>query len=183
MNDYSSQIAQLTKGFTEAFGQLSTEQLNWKPNAQTWSIAQNINHLIVVGESYYPIFDALKEGNYKPPFIAKIGFIVSFFEKIILGAVQPDRSKKMKTFPIWEPTNGALPADILTQYEAFHATLQTYFTDLAALAQKGVVISSAVNKNIVYRLEIAFEIIITHEHRHLAQAKEILTIVPTTPKS
>ena len=34
----------------------------------------------------------------------------------------------------------------------------------------GVIISSPANKNIVYKLEQAFEIIVTHEERHLNQA-------------
>ena len=175
MNNYWSQIDKISEDFFKTFGHLSAEQLNWKPNANTWSIAQNINHLIVVGETYYSTFAALKAHTYKPPLIAKLKIFVSFFEKVILDAVQPDRRKKMKTFPIWEPTVSELPADILEQFRAFQATLKSHIEDLTDLAAQGAVISSPANKNIVYRLEIAFEIIITHEKRHFEQAKEVLS--------
>jgi hypothetical protein len=39
------------------------------------------------------------------------------------------------------------------------------------------VISSPANKNIVYKLETAFDIIVSHEQRHLEQAKEILQLM------
>jgi hypothetical protein len=45
------------------------------------------------------------------------------------------------------------------------------------LVEKGVVISSPANKNIVYKLETAFDIIVSHEQRHFEQAKEILQLM------
>lgn len=42
------------------------------------------------------------------------------------------------------------------------------------LLVNGIVISSPANKNIVYKLETAFNIIVTHEQRHFEQAKEVL---------
>ena len=55
MKDWTSQLDKITEHFVADFGSLSAEQLNWKPNSQTWSIAQNIDHLIVVNQTYYPI--------------------------------------------------------------------------------------------------------------------------------
>lgn len=45
------------------------------------------------------------------------------------------------------------------------------------LIQKGVVISSPANKNIVYKLDKAFEIIIAHEKRHFEQSKDVLQLM------
>ena len=104
MQDWSSQLDIITEIFVADFGTLSAEQLNWKPNSQTWSIAQNIDHLIILNETYYPVLASLKAGTYQTPFMGKIGFMVSFLGKTVLNAVKPDRNKKIKTFPIWEPT-------------------------------------------------------------------------------
>lgn len=178
MNIWLPKIDAITLDFSNAFGKLSTAQLNWKPNAQTWSIAQNTHHLIVIGESYHPTFEALKNGTYKAPFIAKLGFMVSFLGNTVLGAVQPDRKKRMKTFPIWEPSTSDISGDILEKFKLYYQeALKTNIEDLSELAKQGVVISSPANKNIVYKLETAFEIIITHEQRHFEQAKEILALL------
>ncbi|CAZ97441.1 Putative protein [Zobellia galactanivorans] len=40
------------------------------------------------------------------------------------------------------------------------------------MIEKGCIISSPANKNIVCRLETAFDIIVTHEQRHFEQLKE-----------
>ena len=53
MKNWSEEIEKTTQDFIESFGGLNESQLNWKPNPQTWSIAQNINHLLVINKTYY----------------------------------------------------------------------------------------------------------------------------------
>jgi hypothetical protein len=173
MNNWTSTLDHITRQSLTEFGTLSNEQLNWKPNSETWSIAQNLDHLIVVNETYYPVLAALHQGTYKTPFTAKIGFIVSFLGKTVLKAVQPDRRKKMKTFPIWEPNTSKVDDDILNRFENHQNELKLKIESAKELVAKGVVISSPANRNIVYKLETAFDIIVAHEQRHLEQAKEI----------
>jgi len=177
MRDWISQLDKITEHFVADFGSLSAEQLNWKPNLQTWSIAQNIDHLIVLNETYYPVLTSLKAGTYKSPFMGKIGFMVSFLGKTILNAVKPDRKKKMKTFPVWEPTASEIKDDILWRFENHQAELKQKIEASKELVEKGTVISSPANRNIVYKLETAFDIIVTHEQRHWEQAKEVLQLL------
>ena len=177
MKSWSSTLSDISRRFSTEFGELTIEQLNWKPNSNTWSIAQNLDHLIVVNETYYPVLASLKTGTYKTPFVAKIGFMVSFLGKTVLKAVQPVRKKKMKTFPIWEPTTSNVNGDILKRFQNHQNELIQIIEGARELVEKGVVISSPANKNIVYKLETAFDIIVSHEQRHLEQAKEILQLM------
>jgi len=177
MNIWTSALDNITKQTLDEFGSLTSEQLNWKPNSNTWSIAQNLDHLIVVNETYYPVLASLKEGTYKTPFIAKIGFMVSFLGKIVLKAVQPDRQKKMKTFPIWEPTTSNVIGNILNRFQIHQNELKQKIEEVQTLIEKGVVICSPASRNIVYKLETAFDIIVSHEHRHIEQSKALLSLM------
>ena len=183
MKNWTSILNDITEQSLTEFGKLSNEQMNWKPNPNTWSIAQNLDHLIVVNETYYPILTSLKEGRYKAPFIAKIGFMVSFLGKTILKAVQPDRQKKMKTFSIWEPSKSHLDIDMLKRFENHQNELKQRIQDAEELVEQGTIISSPANRNIVYTLETAFDIIVSHEQRHLEQAKEVLKILTNRAKT
>lgn len=173
MNRWSGQIDKITEDFLGSFSHLSQEQLNWKPNAETWSIAENIDHLIILNETYYPILEELKKGTYELPFIARFGFAVSFFGKMILKSVDPERKKKMKTFAIWEPGESDLSKHILSQFEEHQIELKNQINDVEYLISKNTVISSPVNRNIVYKLETAFDIIVMHEERHYKQASDV----------
>lgn len=170
-------IDEVTDEVQKAFGSLSNAQLNWKPNPQTWSIAQNLHHLIVINQSYYQIIEAIRKGTYSVSFMGKMGFMVNFLGKTILQSVQPDRKKKINTFPIWEPSTSEIHTDILSEFVAHQNELKQMIRNSQDLIDKGTVIASPANKHIVYKLATAFEIIVTHEQRHLAQAKEILLMV------
>lgn len=177
MKNWTTKLDSITKQSIAQFGTLSNEQLNWKPNTNTWSIAQNLDHLIVVNETYYPVLASLKEGTYKTPFIAKIGFMVSFLGKTVLKAVQPDRQKKMKTFPIWEPSISQIEGAVLKRFENHQKELKQKIEDAKELLEIETIISSPANRNIVYKLETAFAIIVSHEQRHFEQAKEVLSLL------
>ena len=83
----------------------------------------------------------------------------------------------MKTFPIWEPTTSNVNGDILKRFQDHQNELIQKIEGARELVEKRVVISSPANKNIVYKLETAFDIIVSHEQRHLEQAKEILQLM------
>jgi hypothetical protein len=171
---WTNTIDETTIAFKKLFGKLTGEQLNWKPNEQTWSIGQNIDHLIVINETYNPVISALMQGTHKKPFMGNIGFMVNFLGKTILNAVNPDRKKKMKTLPIWEPSKSQISPDVLMRFEKHQEELKNMIEGCNELLDQGIVISSPANKNIVYKLQAAFDIIVTHEQRHLEQAREVL---------
>jgi hypothetical protein len=174
MNDrWINQIDAITKDFNQSFGMLTMEQLNWKPNPNTWSIGQNLDHLIVINGTYHPIIKAIRAGTYKLPYISKLDFMVSFLGRTVLKAVQPDRKKRMKTFPIWEPAKSDIKPDIWERFEQQQTDLKKLIQSSSDLLDNGLVISSPVNRNIVYKLETAFDIIVSHELRHFEQSKEV----------
>jgi len=180
MQEWTTQIDQNTQAFETTFRDVTPETLNWKPNDETWSIAQNLDHLIIINSSYFPILEALHEGTHKTPLAGKLGFLVSFFDKNVLNAAQPDRKKKIKTFPLWEPQNSTIPDTILDDFKTHQEELKTAVLDALPFVERGTVIASPANKNLVYTLVCAFDIIVTHEQRHLEQAKEVLQMMSTT---
>lgn len=174
-----NQIDKNTQNFVNTFKDLDHTQLNWKPAPDRWSIAQNIHHLIVINETYYPTFTQLKAGTYKVPFIGKIGFLNRYLGQFILNSVKPDQAKKVQTFPIWEPSTSDIRANILSQFEQHQTELKQWIEDCAPALKQKAVISSPANKMITYPLEMALDIIVTHEQRHLEQAKNVLALQQT----
>ena len=170
---WTDQIDKVTSDFKQSFGTLTIAELNWKPNQNTWSIGQNLDHLIVINGTYHPVIRAVREGTYRLPFLAKFDFMVSFLGRTVLKAVQPDRKKKMKTFPIWEPTKSDIKEDIWERFEKNQNELKMLIQSCSDLLDNGTIISSPANRNIVYRLETAFDIIVTHEKRHFEQSMDV----------
>ncbi len=171
---WDSEIDKITNQFEKTFGHLSIQQINWKPNATTWSIAQNIDHLINTNKSYFSIIEQANKGTYKKPYSGKFRILVNFFGKAILKSVNPNRKKRIRTFKIWEPSKKETFQDIMCEFKKHQIELKKLMNNASDLIANDFVISSPVNRHIVYKLKTAFEIIISHEKRHFEQAKEVL---------
>jgi hypothetical protein len=170
---WTSALDEITSDFRNEFAGLSQEQMNWKPDAKTWSVGQIIDHLMIINDTYVPMIQSVRDNTYKLPWVGKVGFLVNFFGNFILKSVQPDRKNRIKTFSIWEPTQSSVPANIVDTFSAHQEEFKRLILSSNDLVTRNVVISSPANKNIVYSLGCAFDIIVAHERRHLEQAREV----------
>jgi hypothetical protein len=84
------QIDVNTKLVQDLFGQFTPEQLNETSGAH-WSIAQNLEHLILINSSYFPIIEQLQQKVYKRPFHGRFQFIVKFLGSFVKQSVEPSR--------------------------------------------------------------------------------------------
>lgn len=172
-----NELKRITGLFKEKFGSLSESQINLKSNSNSWSIGQIIEHIIKTNETYYPILEQLENGTYKVPTIGKLKFITNFFGKLIHNTVEPLRKRKVKTFPIWQPSLSNIGIDIFKKFEKHQLEMESFLERCEKFIAKGAVISSPANRIIVYKLDKAIDIIIAHEQRHYNQAVETFDLL------
>lgn len=174
--DYNTELIR------KEFGGLDKETFNARPDANSWSVAQCIDHLYTVNASYFEPLEQVLNGEYKRHWMSRVGFMVNFFGKMILNSVQPRRRKKLRTFGIWEPEQSALGTELIEQFAEQQEELKKLIAASEELINAGQVISSPANRTIVYRLATACEIIVAHEERHIVQAREALQQVQEAQK-
>ncbi len=163
-----------TDDVVNTFGSLSLEKLQVKPKPDKWSIAENLDHLIKVNSSYFPIFQKLKAGTFRGPFISKIGFFPKLLGNLIYKSVADGGKKKTKTFMLWEPSPPEPIQNILEDFQNHQIDLIDWISQMKPFVESGTIIHSPINRLIVYSLEQAFDIMVAHEKRHLDQAKKVL---------
>lgn len=169
-----NELDRLSKEVQETFGDLDKEALFIKPDSKSWSIAENLEHLIKLNSSYFPIFQKIKDNTYESAFIGKFGFFRRLFGNMIYKSVSDGGKKKIKTFPLWEPKIQENEVNIIEKFMAHQDDLKNWIKELGPYIEKEEVIHSPANKLIVYSLPQALDIIVAHERRHLEQAKNIL---------
>ncbi|MGI8893977.1 MAG: DinB family protein [Bacteroidia bacterium] len=173
--NWKQEINTITEEFKKSFSNLTQEQLNWKPAPDVWSIGQIIDHLLKTNESFFPAIQNLNSVNRSIPFTGRIGFIVNFFGNLIYKGVEPTRSKKTRTFPVWEPTTSSIPSNILKQYEENQQMLMKLIDKNQNNFNK--ILTSPANKNVVYKFGKAIDIFIAHQKRHYNQAMEVYELI------
>ena len=156
------------------FGHLSIEQLNWKPKADEWSVAQCFDHLIVTNVGNFPRIEKIANGEYKPSLKERLPLLPRFFGSMILKAVQPQAQRKFKAGPRFQPASSAIGGDIIAKFKAHQEDVIDYMKKSNRLNLKKVIITSPVASFATYSLLDAYKILVAHERRHMAQASRVM---------
>ncbi len=156
-----------------AFGPLSAEQLNWKPDAREWSIAQCLDHLILSNRPYVPIFEDLLAGRRHPRLRERIPVLPRLFGSLLINTLRPDSGRNVQARPAFVPSASALPPAIVGTFVEEHERLQRLMASSRGLDLAGIVVTSPVMGVITYSLLDACRIIVAHEQNHFAQATRV----------
>lgn len=165
-----------------SFPLLTAVQLNWKPDEDSWSIGQCLDHLVIADCCYFPVFKKIAAGNFKMRSWERWNPLNRLFGKVMISYIQEKPRRKLTAPKIFRPADDPVDAGII---ERFHKHLDTLL-DCITLYEKVDVdkthISSPVSGLITYSLRNAIILVIQHEHRHINQAIRI-KLAKDFPKS
>lgn len=174
MNEIISELEKVSSNARQVFGNLSAEQINWKPNAESWSIGQCFEHLIVTNNLYFPNIQKVIEGTHRNNFFSKIPFSTNLIAVMMKNALNPDQKRKMKTFKIFEPAKSDIPTSIFDDFAENNQKLIAMIEGVKELDTRKIKIAEPLNVALNLRLIDAFEILVLHEQRHFKQAERVL---------
>ena len=172
--EITTEIEKVIRKAKADFSHLNYEQLNWKPNADSWSVGQCLDHLAQSANAYEPLFTELINDNRSSNFWRSVPFLPSVFGKSILKAVGPVRNKKTKTFPVFEPTQSDIALDVIDKLEGKLKHFSSLAKQLTNYDLKKTIVTSPVAKFVNYSLLDALNIVTVHNYRHFNQAKEVM---------
>ena len=155
------------------FSGVSAVDMDTKPDANSWSINECLDHIMQSNKSYFDTLDAIVAGEYRPNIWTKLPLLPSFWGKMIYGACSPDTQKKTKTFKVWLPVRSDYGRNLTQE---FLVANQTFTGKLRGIKEKDldtVIISSPAGAFITYSLRMGIKILTVHEVRHFNQAKRV----------
>ncbi len=156
------------------FNSLSENQINWKPNADRWSIAECIDHLFVTNKLYL----VEMENQFRVERIKADCSLTpvkhNFMSRFIIKGVDPANTKKTKTFKVFLPSRSNHGKNIFNDF----IDLQNKFINLISsykdLNLNKYKMSSPAARFIKENFSDVLEIIRLHDRRHLNQAQNII---------
>jgi len=176
-NNWHSEIETSTYQFKIKFGSISQTELNWKPNTESWSIGQVIEHLIKTNNSYFAIPKLIKSDEFKPSILTKIGFIPKLFGNLILKSVDPNNKRKVKTMKVFDSVESNINVNIFEAFLKSQKGLHNLIDENREFIDARTVIPSPVNKHIIYHFDTVIDILINHQKRHFKQASNVLEMM------
>jgi hypothetical protein len=171
-------IDQITSAVTQTFTGLDQDQLNWKPSAREWSIAQCLDHLLVTNRTYYPKFSGLLEGQAASRFWTSLPGWAKLWGQFIYWSVDPPTSRYFPAPTLFKPAQNQINANIIEDFGQNQEVLKSWLAKLADMDFERTYITSPISSIVVYSLKDTFRILVTHERLHFQQAKRVLELMP-----
>jgi hypothetical protein len=156
------------------FGHLNPEQLNWKPAADSWSVAQCLDHLITSNRANEPVVDRILKGEYRKTFLHRLPFLPSFFGNMMVKAISPDSQRKFKAPPTSQPSSSSIDPQIVERFVTNQREMLAKMKLVEDRDPAEINITSPFVSLAVYSLLDAFRLMVAHERRHFAQAQRVM---------
>ena len=181
LEGYRLQFEESRAEFPKLVAGLDDEQFNWRPQEDRWSMAECIDHLVVVGTMMMRrIDDALEKAEARgmkgdAPF--KYGPLGNWFVRSVSGG-DAGRKRKFKAPAIYTPSSNH---SISRLDAAFNKLQDTYVSRIErsnGLDLARVKLPSAVTRLIRLSLGQWFALLAGHQERHIMQAKEVREKIP-----
>ncbi len=151
------------------FGPIGADDMDLKPDPETWSINECLDHLIQTNRRYYEIFDSIASGDYRSGKWAWFPILPRLLGKMVLKAVSPDYKGRSKTSSIFFPLKSSygknLTSDFLQENGVLIEKLRRFNED----DLDRIIVASPVSGFITYSLRDCIRILVEHEKRHFNQ--------------
>jgi hypothetical protein len=165
----ANNIAAETKS---TFGPLTAAQLNWKPSAERWSVAQCFEHLVTSNKGFFPRVDGVIAGI-KPTFWQRMPVIPGLAGKLLIKSLDPKSTRKIKAPKKFQPAQSDISASVLDDFVDQQAKIVEKMKATEHLDLDKIIITSPVAAAITYSMMDAYRVIVVHERRHFEQARRV----------
>ncbi len=155
---------------------LSQEEFNWKPAPKKWSIAECMQHLLIVYSKYQPQLPQ-NITPHAPKDPERRATKSTILGRIFKSFVNPDKKRKTPApKALQPPSNSNYPLILQTQYLDYLQELMRFIerSDELELNLNKIKIKSSVTSLIKFNLGEYFEIESMHNRLHLKQMKRVL---------
>ena len=157
-----------------AFGQLSDEQVNWKPSEGEWSIGQCFDHLIISNRPFFGIIEEIREARRRNRVWERMPLLPRFFGRLLIRTLRADSGRKVKARPAFYPSSSHLAPGIVGDFLEQQEHLLRLVEATRGLDLHTITITSPVVPLVTYSLMDAYRIIVVHEQNHVVQARRVM---------
>lgn len=166
-------LHQISAEAKSVFGNLSDEQINWKPNAESWSIGQCFEHLVVTNKMEFRAIEKAVRGEHTQTVWEKMPILPTIFGKFLLKMVNPESTRKFKAPKNFRPSQSEVSSKILEEYFEISEKAVGFMKASKNLDTAKMIITSPIPR-ITYSLFVAYKTIALHDRRHFNQSKRVL---------
>ena len=167
-----AEVDGISQRVRDEFGTLSTEQLTWQPEPERWGIGQCLVHLARINELYRKSFTVAFQNARARGLQPRGPLKGSWFGRWFTRVVGPE-GRPVKTPSIFHPRREVVESGALETFFAEQVRVQSVLDEARGIDLDRVRITSPASRLLRFHACDAFQILVEHEKRHVAQAERV----------
>ena len=171
--DVEAELAAIALETRLVFGHLDARQLNWRPDATNWSVAQCFDHLLSTNRQMLQAMDAALDASRARTIWQRLPGLPRLFGALLVKSQAPGGNRKFSAPRQAVPSASAIDAAILDRFLAHQHEAVARLRALPAVETPGAIMVSPFSSVITYSVLDGWRLIVAHERRHLGQARRV----------
>jgi hypothetical protein len=156
------------------FGALDARQLNWKPDAARWSVAQCLEHLLTANSQMVEMAEQALDGTRARTLWQRLPVVPRLFGRMLVRTQSPDGTRRFKAPGKAQPAASAIDAAVVRRFVDQQRTLIAKLDASAGRDLAGVVMASPFLGVVTYSVLDGWRLIVAHGRRHVQQARRVM---------
>ena len=171
---FRQQFEQISHDADALVEPLTDDQFNWRPSAESWSVAQCIEHLNTTARLYLPQLDeaianAIRRGTY-----GEGPFSYNVFGRLFTLLLEPPARFRMKAAKPFLPPPSRPRNEVMAAFRAYQVQFADRLRQANGLDLARAKVRSPIVSWLRYSLGSGFALMLAHERRHLWQARGVV---------
>lgn len=180
--DVGAEFTAIARDTQSVFGLLGEQQLNWRPEAASWSVAQCFDHLLNANREMFQAVDAAIDGSRPPTVWQRLPVLPRVFGLMLIKSQMPEARRKFTAPRKAEPASSAIDPRIIDRFVAYQHEAAARVRSLDGHDVARIIMISPFVSCITYSVLDGCRLIVAHERRHFEQARRV-TQEPGFPSS
>ena len=156
------------------FGALDARQLNWRPDAARWSVAQCLEHLVAANGLMLRATDDALDGARPRTMWQRLPLVPGVFGKLLIRSQAPQATRKFTAPPLATPAASDVAPDVVQRFVEQTAAIGRRLGQLDESRAARVVMTSPFVSFITYSVLDGARLMLAHDHRHIEQARRVM---------
>jgi len=155
------------------FGTLDARQLNWKPEAARWSVAQCFLHLFTANALLLQAAeDALR--NPRSSVWQRVPLLPRIFGQLMIRSQGPTVVGRYTAPPKAQPITSEIDADIIGRFVDQQHGAAEWLREVDEREAGRVIMVSPFVRVVTYSVLDGFRLVVAHNRRHFEQARRVM---------
>jgi hypothetical protein len=172
LQEVRSAIDDIARDAETCFGALTPTQLNWRPDASRWSVAQCFEHLLTSNRlAKQAADDALR--NRTHTIWQRVPIVPRLIGPALIRSQTPDTTRKFKAPAKVRPATSDVPGDVIQRFVEQHREVGAWTTSFGETDAAHAIMVSPFLRVVSYSVLDACRLLVAHDRRHFEQARRV----------